>query len=56
MLSELQRKHNRVLELYIKAETDSATRHYQALAYKYYALVGKEMEDARLSHQGTPPS
>lgn len=56
MLSELQRKHNLVLELYMNADSEEASRHYQRLSYKYYQLTGKEIADAKLSHQGTTPS
>jgi hypothetical protein len=38
-LTELYRKHNLALELYIRSETETGSRHYQRLAFHYYSRI-----------------
>lgn len=49
-LSELHRRHNLVLNLWIKAD-DGAEVYYRVMAARYFNLINQEMNRAQLSHQ-----
>lgn len=55
ILDELHRKHNLILERWIRSDLDGAERHYRGLAFRYYSLIEEkqreERERERLSHQ-----
>lgn len=49
-LEELHRRHNLVLNLWIKAHFNGAEPYYRRLAAHYYSLINQEMKHAQLSH------